>query len=52
VRGLAGQGAQVTLLTASQARGLARPDSDVDLFAVADGPSAWMEVVDGRLIAV
>ena len=49
---LVDQGAQATLLTGSHARGQARPDSDVDLFAVGDGPSAWMEVLDGRLVAV
>ena len=49
---LVDQGAQATLLMGSHARGQARPDSDVDLFAVGDGPSAWMEVLDGRLVAV
>jgi predicted nucleotidyltransferase len=46
------QGAKATLLTGSHARGQARPDSDVDLFAVGDGPEGWMEVVDERLVAV
>jgi hypothetical protein len=45
-------GAQATLLTGSHARGRARPDSDIDLLAVGDGPSVWMEVLDGRLVAV
>jgi predicted nucleotidyltransferase len=46
------QGAKATLLTGSHARGHARPDSDVDLFAVGDGPAGWMEIVDDRLVAV
>jgi predicted nucleotidyltransferase len=46
------QGAKATLLTGSHARGQARPDSDVDLFAVGDGPEGWMEILDGRLVAV
>ncbi len=46
------QGAKATLLTGSHARGQARPDSDIDIFAVGDGPSGWMEIVDGRLVAI
>jgi predicted nucleotidyltransferase len=46
------QGAKATLLTGSHARGRAWPDSDVDLFAVGEGPEGWMEIVDGRLVAV
>ncbi|MDQ3777708.1 MAG: nucleotidyltransferase domain-containing protein [Actinomycetota bacterium] len=46
------QGAKATLLTGSHARGHARPDSDIDIFAVGDGPSGWMELVDSRLVAV
>ncbi len=46
------QGAKATLLTGSHARGQARDDSDVDIFAVGDGPSGWMEIADGRLVAV
>ena len=49
---LVAQGAKATLLTGSHARGQARPDSDVDIFAVGDGPSGWMEIVGGRLVAV
>src|SRR5918997_4930157 len=49
---LVDQGAKATLLTGSHARGHARPDSDVDLFAVGDGPAGWMEIVDDRLVAV
>jgi predicted nucleotidyltransferase len=51
-RRLVEQGAKATLLTGSHARGQARPDSDVDFFAVGDGPEGWMELVDGRLVAV
>jgi predicted nucleotidyltransferase len=46
------QGAKATLLTGSHARGNARPDSDVDLFAVGEGPAGWMEILDDRLVAV
>jgi predicted nucleotidyltransferase len=46
------QGAKATLLTGSHARGQARANSDVDLFAVGEGPEGWMEVADGRLVAV
>jgi Nucleotidyltransferase domain len=49
---LVGQGAKATLLTGSHARGDARPDSDVDLLAVGEGPEGWMEMVDGRLVGV
>lgn len=49
---LSGQGAKATLLTGSHARGDARPDSDVDLLAVGEGPEGWMEIVDGRLVGV
>jgi hypothetical protein len=49
---LVDQGAKATLLTGSHARGNARPDSDVDIFAVGEGPSGWMEIVDGRLVSV
>jgi predicted nucleotidyltransferase len=51
-RRLVEQGAKATLLTGSHARGNARPDSDVDVFAVGEGPSGWMEVADGRLVSV
>jgi predicted nucleotidyltransferase len=51
-RRLVEQGAKATLLTGSHARGQARPDSDVDLFAVGDGPQGWMEIADARLVAV
>jgi predicted nucleotidyltransferase len=51
-RRLVDQGAKATLLTGSHARGQARPNSDVDLFAVGDGPQGWMEIADGRLVAV
>jgi predicted nucleotidyltransferase len=49
---LVGQGAKATLLTGSHARGQARPNSDIDLFAVGEGPDGWMEVAEGRLVAV
>jgi predicted nucleotidyltransferase len=51
-RRLADQGAKATLLTGSHARGRPRPDSDVDLFAVGEGPEGWMEMHDGRLVAI
>src|SRR3954452_20736630 len=47
---LADQGARAVVLTGSVARGTAEPDSDVDLFAVGDGPREQHEVVDGRLV--
>jgi predicted nucleotidyltransferase len=46
------QGAKATLLTGSHARGRARPDSDIDLFAVGDGPRERFEMIDGRLVSV
>jgi hypothetical protein len=46
------QGAKATLLTGSHARGRAKETSDVDLFAVGDGPSQRVEVVDGRTVSV
>ena len=46
------QGAKATLLTGSHARGRARPDSDIDLFAIGDGPRERFEVIDGRLASV
>jgi predicted nucleotidyltransferase len=49
---LVDQGAQATLLTGSHARGTARPDSDVDLVAVGEGPEGWMELRGGRLVSV
>jgi predicted nucleotidyltransferase len=51
-RRLVAQGAKATVLTGSHARGDARPDSDVDLIAVGEGPEGWMELIDGRLVAV
>jgi len=46
------QGAKATLLTGSHARGEARPESDIDVFAVGDGPREHIEIVDGRAISV
>ena len=46
------QGAKATLLTGSHARGEAGPNSDVDLFAVGDGPRQRVEVLDGRTVSV
>lgn len=40
---LAGEGARAVVLTGSVARGTAQPDSDVDLFAVGEGPSEHHE---------
>lgn len=51
-RRLLTQGAKATLLTGSHARGRARADSDIDLFAVGDGPRERVEVVDGRTVSV
>jgi predicted nucleotidyltransferase len=45
------QGAKAVLLTGSQVRGRARPDSDIDVFVVGDGPEAAHEVVDGRIVS-
>jgi predicted nucleotidyltransferase len=52
VERLAGEGARAVVLTGSVARGTAKPDSDVDLFAVGQGPAEQHEVVDGRLAGI
>jgi hypothetical protein len=46
------QGAKAVLLTGSHARGEAAPDSDVDVFAVGDGPAESFDLVHGRLVGV
>ena len=46
------QGAKAVLLTGSQARGRAEPDSDIDFFAIGDGPSQRQQCIDGRMVAV
>jgi predicted nucleotidyltransferase len=51
-RRLLEQGARATLLTGSHARGQARDDSDIDVFAVGDGPRERVEVIDGRTVSV
>jgi len=46
------QGAKATLLTGSHARGQASASSDIDLFAVGDGPSEHVDLVDGQTVSV
>jgi len=46
------QGARATLLTGSHARGDSRPDSDIDVFAVGDGPRERVQVIDDRAVSV
>lgn len=50
--GLVSDGAQAVVLTGSHARGRARPDSDVDLFVVGDGPRERFVPFDGRLFSL
>ncbi len=46
------QGAVATVVTGSHARGTATAESDVDVFAVGDGPSQRFEWHDGRLVSI
>jgi hypothetical protein len=46
------QGAKATALVGSHARGAATEYSDIDVFALGEGPHEWLERVDGRLVAV
>ena len=46
------QGAKATLLTGSQARGTARPQSDIDIFAIGDGPDVWSKRVEDHMVVV
>jgi hypothetical protein len=49
---LTGQRAQAVVLTGSQARGVATPESDVDLVAIGSGPSYDLSLREGRLVSV
>ena len=46
------QGAKAVVLTGSTARGRAGPQSDVDFFAIGDGPSERHQLVEGRMVGV
>jgi hypothetical protein len=46
------RGARATLLVGSHAKGTARPDSDVDIFAVGEGPHESFFIVDGHRVSV
>jgi predicted nucleotidyltransferase len=45
-------GGKAVLLTGSQARGTARPGSDIDLFVVGDGPTETHELIGDRMLSV
>jgi len=51
-RRLLDQGAKAIVLTGSHARVTARPHSDIDLFAIGDGPNPRLEWVDDRFVGV
>ncbi|MDP8911402.1 MAG: nucleotidyltransferase domain-containing protein, partial [Actinomycetota bacterium] len=44
------QGAKATVLTGSHARGEASPHSDIDIFAIGEGPTEFLELREGRLV--
>ena len=46
------QGAKAVVLTGSHARSVAGPTSDIDLFAVGEGPRERFEQADGRVVSV
>jgi Nucleotidyltransferase domain len=49
---LAGQGAVAVVLVGSHATGTARPESDLDLIVLGDGPEYELSARDGRLLAL
>ena len=49
---LAAEGAQAVVLAGSHARGEATDLSDLDLYAIGNGPLYQLEVVDGMLVAI
>jgi hypothetical protein len=51
-RELAGQGAQAVVLTGSQLRNDVHPHSDVDIYAIGDGPAYCLEVREGHLVSI
>ena len=51
-RELLDQGAKATLLTGSQAQGRAGPHSDIDIFAIGEGPTERLELRESRLVGL
>ena len=51
-RQLLEQGAKATVVTGSHARGNAGRESDIDLFAIGEGPKEWFAYLDGRFVSV
>jgi Nucleotidyltransferase domain len=49
---LAAAGAAAVVLTGSQARGTATPESDVDLVAIGEGPDYDLDLRSGRLVSL
>lgn len=45
-------GATTAILVGSHARGVARPESDVDLILIGEGDEYRLEVIDGELVAL
>lgn len=49
---LVAAGAEAVVLTGSQARGTATPESDIDLVVIGDGPAYDLDVRAGRLVSL